>query len=260
MRNVTKQSERIEELEKQVSADTVDKAALSEAVDNLNEEVVTLEAELAEWQKAANEKRAVGEIDKIGAERAVATAKEVDSLKKEITALAGAVAFFREENAMIKSADLLAADSWLLKPLLSRPEVKEVEEYETDLAAEGQDVFAELMLLATESKVVDLTETPENRKAWRPARSTPKYHFLEQRENYESLVSWRDDVISRALYHDAAKASIRPRKSKGTKGVFGARVGLLVDQGLVGKGREVAEVVIHEPEGWEEFQETMGFS
>ena len=70
---------------------------------------MTLEAELTEWKKAANEKRAVGEIDKIGAERAVATAKEVDSLKKEITALAGAVAFFREENAMIKSADLLAA-------------------------------------------------------------------------------------------------------------------------------------------------------
>ncbi|KAG0638702.1 dynein associated protein-domain-containing protein [Tuber brumale] len=260
MRNVTKQSERIEELEMQVSAGTVREAAFSEALSSLNEDVVTLEAEVDEWKKAANEKRAVGEVDKIGAERAVATAKEVDSLKKEITALTGAVAFFREENSRIKNADLLAADSWLLQPLLSRPDVKEVEEYETDLAAEGQDVFAELMLLATESKVVDLTQTPENRKAWRPARSTPKYHFLEQREHYESLVSWRDDVISRALYHDAAKASIRPRKSKGTKSVFGARVNVLADHGLVGKGGEVAEVVIHEPEGWEEFQEAMGFS
>ncbi|CAZ82599.1 unnamed protein product [Tuber melanosporum] len=260
MRNVTKQSERIEELEMQVSAGTVREAAFSEALSSLNEDLVTLEAEVDEWKKAANEKRVVGEVDKIGAERAVATAKEVDSLKKEIAALTGAVAFFREENARIKNADLLAADSWLLEPLLSQPDVKEVEEYETDLAAEGQDVFAELMLLATESKVVDLTQTPENRKAWRPARSTPKYHFLEQREHYESLVSWRDDVISRALYHDAAKASIRPRKLKGTKSVFGARVNVLVDHGLVGKGGEVAEVVIHEPEGWEEFQEAMGFS
>ncbi|PWW73898.1 hypothetical protein C7212DRAFT_359190 [Tuber magnatum] len=260
MRNVTKQSERIEELEKQVSFSTVREATFSETLDSLNEEVVTLEAEVAKWKKAANEKHAVGEIDKIGAERAVATAKEVDSLKKEITSLTGAVAFFREENARIKNAELLAADSWLLESLLPRPDVKEVEEYETDLAAEGQDVFAELMLLATESKVVDLTQIPENRKAWRPARRTPKYHLLEQREHYESLASWRDDVISRALYHDAAKASIRPRKPKGAKSVFGARVNVLVDQGLAAKGGEVAEVVIREPEGWEEFGETMGFS
>ncbi|RPB00971.1 hypothetical protein L873DRAFT_1764796 [Choiromyces venosus 120613-1] len=262
MRNVTKQSERIEELEKQVSAGTIRETACSEALDNLNEEVVTLEAEVARWKKAANEKRAVGEIDKIGAERAVATAREVDSLKKEITALTGAVSFFREENARIKNADLLAADSWLLEPLLPRPDVKEVEEYETDLAAEGQDVFAELMLLATESKIVDLTQAPANRKAWRPASSTPKYHFLEQREHYESLMSWRDDVISRALYHDAVKASIRPRKPKSVKGVFGARVDVRVDRASVGGkgGDEVAEVVIHEPEGWEEFRESMGFA
>lgn len=224
MRNVTKQSERIEELEKLVSEGTIREKDFSDAIENLNEEIQTLEAEVDKWKKAANDKRALGEVDRLGAEKAVATAREVDMLKKEITALTGAVNFLRDENARIIRDDLLAPDSWLLEPLLAGPDVKEVDEYEQALATEGQDVLAELMKLATESRVVDLTKGPENRKAWRPAKEMPRYQLLEQRENYESLAAWRDEVTSRALYHDAAKAAFRPRKSKKAKSVFGARV------------------------------------
>jgi dynactin 1 len=260
MRNVTKQSERIEELEKLLSEGTIREKDFSDAIDNLTEEVSTLENEVKKWKKAANDKRAVGEVDRIGAEKAVATAKEVDGLKQEITSLTNAVSFFREENNRIKEADLLAADSWLLEPLVSG---KEDEEYEAALAMESQDIFAELMLLATESRVVDLSQTPENRKAWRPARTTPRYQYLEQREQYETLAAWRDDVIVRALQHGVLKASAKPRKSKKARNVFGAKVEVGGDFGLKdiwGKEGRGMEVVIQDPEGWEEFQEGMKFS
>lgn len=263
MRNVTKQSERIEELEKLVSAGTVREKDFSEAIEGLNDEIQNLEREVDKWKKAANDKRTLGEVDRIGAEKAVATAREVDVLKKEISALTGAVNFLREENARIRRNDLFAPDSWLLEPLLMRPEVKEVDEYEQALASEGQDVLAELMLLATESRVVDLTKGPENRKAWRRARETPRFQFLEQQEHYESLAAWRDDVTSRALYHDAAKTALRPRKPKKAKNVFGARVNIKLPS-LYPAGMKtmpaVTDVVIQEPDGWESFKETMKFT
>lgn len=263
MRNVTKQSERIEVLEKLVSQGTIREKDFSDAIENLNEEIQTLDAEVDKWKKAANDKRALGEVDRIGAEKAVATAREVDVLKKEIAALTGAVNFLRDENARINKNDLFAPDSWLLEPLLTRPDDKEVDEYEQALATEGQDVLAELMLLATESRIVDLTQGPKNRKAWRPARETPRYHFLEQREHYESLASWRDEVTTRALYHDAAKASFKPRKSKKAKNVFGARVNIKLPS-LYPTGMKmtpvVTNVVIQEPDGWESFQEVMKFT
>lgn len=226
MRNVTKQSERIEELEKLVSEGAIREKDLTDAIENLNEEIQSLETEVDKWKKTANDKRALGEVDRIGAEKAVATAREVDELKKEITSLTGAVNFLRDENARVIKNDLLASDSWLLEPLLAKPEVKEVDEYEQALATEGQDVMAELMLLATQSKVVDLTKGPKNRKTWRPAKETPRSHYLEQREHYESLIAWKEEVTSKALYHDAAKKCLRPQNNRKANNIFGAKVNI----------------------------------
>ncbi|KAL7270883.1 hypothetical protein RUND412_006393 [Rhizina undulata] len=263
MRNVTKQSEIIEQLEKQVNEGTVREKDFADAIENQNEEISALETEIAKWKKIANDKRVVGEADRSGAaaERtAVATAKEVERLRQEIKSLQAAVQFFREENKRIQSDDLVSADSWLLEPLLPTADVKEVQDYEQALAKEGQDVLSELMSLVAESKVIDLTTTPKNRKAWRPAKSTPQYIFLKQRENYETLAAWRDDVVSRALYHDDAKAEFRPRKSRKARSVFGARVDIRVPVKMPRKVFPVTEVVIQEPEGWEQFTETLGIA
>jgi dynactin 1 len=261
MRNVTKQSERIEQLEKQVTEGTAREKDFADAIESLNDEISALESEVSKWKKMANDKRAVGEVDKLGAERAVASAMEVGDLKREIKGLTGAVNFFREENSRVKKVELSAADSWLLEPLGSGADVKEFDDYETALAREGRDVFAQLMVLATESRVVDLSKTPENRKSWRPVRSTPRYQLLEQRERYETLAAWRDEVITRASYHNAVKASFTPRKSKKARNIFGAKVDLFLDGAAPGgKHAAPAEVVIQEPDGWESFQESMGLS
>ncbi|KAI5846571.1 dynein associated protein-domain-containing protein [Morchella snyderi] len=263
MRNVTKQSERIEELEKLVSEGTIREKDLTDAIENLNEEIQSLETEVDKWKKTANDKRALGEVDRIGAEKAVATAREVDELKKEIASLAGAVNFLRDENARVIKNDLLAPDSWLFEPLLAKPEVKEVDEYEQALATEGQDVMAELMLLATQSRVVDLTKGPKNRKAWRPAKETPRSHYLEQRENYESLIAWKEEVTSKALYHDAAKKCLRPQNSRKANNVFGAKVNIKMPRLYPVESKIIptaTDVVIQEPDGWESLQETMGFA
>lgn len=263
MRNVTKQSERIEQLEKRVTEGTAREKDFADAIETLNDEISSLESEISKWKKLANDKRAVGEVDKLGAERAVASAMEVDGLKREIKGLTGAVNFFREENARLRKAELSAADSWLLEPLGPTDDAKEIDDYETALAREGQDVLAQLMALATESRIVDLTTTPENRRAWRPGRSTPAYQLLEQQERYHALAAWRDELTTRALHHENAKAAFRPRKSKKAKNVHGAKVDLFLPYNNTLPGRKpaaAAQVVIQEPDGWENFRESMGFS
>jgi len=263
MRNVTKQSERIEELEKQVSEGTAKEKEFAEAIENLNEELQSMEAVVLKWKKAAEDKRAVGETDRAGQERAVATAREVGGLKKEITALKGAVGFFREENARIRRDDLLAADSWLLKPLVD-PKRKKMAEYEAELAKEGREVIAELCNLVLEERVVDLNKlcpTDSERMKWKPARETPRWTCARQQERYEAVKAWKQDLLGRVERHLAVPKSKRRGGDGGEVRLPSARIKMvgLPSWGFVGKellGTE--EVVIRESEGWEELQGRVG--
>ncbi|KAI5799868.1 dynein associated protein-domain-containing protein [Geopyxis carbonaria] len=263
MRNVTKQTSRIEELEGLLTAGTAREKDFAEAVENLNEEIQTLESEVAKLKKAAEDKRAVGETDRAGQERAVATAREVTSLKREITALRGAVAHFRAENASLRYEDLLTANSWLQAPLLTP--ASDARDAEADLAKETRDVFGELRRLVAEERVVDLAALPEDRMKWRPAAQSVRWNLERQRERYEAVRGWKDDLLARmAAHRDTAygAAAARPKSQAAKReGAWGARVDFVKwpkkhgELGGMGPGRTVE---IREPEAWDGVLETLG--
>jgi dynactin 1 len=248
MRNVTKQSERIEALEKLLLEGGQREKDFSKAIEELNEEVQALETEVGKWRKAAEDKRAVGETDRAGQERAVATAREVESLKKEIMNLKGAVEFFREEAAAIRRRDLTAPDSWLLEPLVETPEML-VRKYEAQLAKEARDVMGELRSLVLEEKVVKITRTKKDMR-WRPVKESPKWTCARQKERYEAVKGWKEDLLGRVQAHTGGQE----KKRGGEVG----KVKLRLPEGWTKLQGEVDQVVVHEPESWEELRGQLG--
>ncbi|KAF8454601.1 dynein associated protein-domain-containing protein [Terfezia claveryi] len=278
MSTVGKQSERIEKLEKSLEDSVTHESKLEASVEQLNNEILQLERDVVKWKKTAQEKRTAGDIDRTGQERAVATAREVASLKSEITNLSGAVNFLREENARIKQVDLSATNSWLFEPIKpsaipvtnngvhvgKRDKATREKLWKEEITREGKDLLSELVSLATESKIIDLRETPKNRNAWRPVRETPGYIYWRQRERYEALAGWRDSIVERAGKWDdmnipTPSTPVKGRKEKRISAVAKIQAyhmypGLEMKRGLAPK----VEVVIREPESWDVLKESLG--
>ena len=278
MSTVGKQSERIEQLEKSLEDSVTRESKLEASVEQLNNEILQLERDLVKWKKTAQEKRTAGDIDRTGQEKAVATAREVASLKSEITNLCGAVNFLREENARIKQVDLSATNSWLFEPIKpsaipitntgvhggKKDRATREKLWKEEMTREGKDLLSELVSLATESKVIDLRETPENRNAWRPVRETPGYIYWKQREQYEALAGWRDSIVERVGKWDDMNTPTPPTPVKGRKEkrisavakmqVYHMYPGLEMKRGMAPK----VEVIIREPEAWDGLKESLG--
>ena len=289
MSTVGKQSERIEQLEKQLEDSATREGKLEQSVEQLNDEIHQLEKDVAKWKKTAHEKRTAGDLDRSGQEKAVATAREVTALKSEIANLRGAVNYLREENARIRQVDLSATNSWLFEPVKPSaasvaPTSKPAERrdktareklWKEEISREGKGLLSELVSLATRSKVINLKETPANRKGWRPLRETPGYIYWRQRERYEALSVWRDSIVERVQKWEDSRALVlagvgftpdppRPQRTKGVKdkkGTAAAKMqvyhmypGLEMKRGLAPK----VEVVIREPERWDMLKESMG--
>jgi len=212
MVTLTAQTEKLTQLELDLTESTIREKEYTESLDNLTEELQNLEVEAAKWKKLANDKRVVGETDKAGTERAIATAREVDTYKKEIESLQGAVRFLRDDARRARNADVAVQDSWLFEPL-NPTDPDEI--HALDLAAEGRDMLAELMHLSTTSTVVDLCAPETNpRQGHRLTRDTPQYHYMRQREDYEALVSWRDSIVARSTVYEEKQKRRQQKKSK----------------------------------------------
>jgi dynactin 1 len=244
-----------------VSEGTAKEKDFSEAIETLNEEMQALEIDVAKWRKAAEDRRAVGETDRAGQERAVATAREVGALKKEITSLKGAVTFFREENGRLRRSDQAAPNSWLLKPLRD-PKTQEIREFETELAKEGRDVMAELCSLVLEERVVDLDKlcphAGAERMKWKPQRETPRWTVARQRERYEAVRAWKQDLLGRVEGYVEPK---RGRKEKGDgEEEVKREVAATVRVRAPRKQRRWAqgEVIVQAPESWEALRGRLG--
>jgi dynactin 1 len=261
MRNVTKQSERIEELERLVSEGAAREKDFSEAIETLNEEIQALEIDVAKWRKAAEDRRAVGETDRAGQERAVATAREVGALKKEIEALKGAVGFFRRENERLRKEDVDAPQAWLKKPLKD-PKVAQARELEGKMEKEAKDVLEELRRMVVEEKVLEL-KADTQRLGWRPVRETPRWIVARQRERYEAVKAWKKDLVRRV--EDAVESEKKKKSEEEEE-----------EEEEQPKERKVAatlrvhsrpprkhnwasgEVVVQEPENWEALRGRLG--
>ncbi|KAK2020800.1 CAP-Gly domain-containing protein [Colletotrichum zoysiae] len=200
MKDANAKASRIEDLEAQIEAAKQKAASLQEDIDKQDRELKTLETDRDKWKKIAGDSKVFADGAgaagaKAGQERAVATAREMDALKSEIASLQAAVRYLREDNRRARTTEQHNYD-WLAEPLTRPPSV--VEQRRALVVAEGKDALSELVKFATSARVYDLTALPEDKLAWRPARSTPQYHAAKQREDLAAWTSWRDSVLKKS--------------------------------------------------------------
>ncbi|RDW75735.1 hypothetical protein BP5796_06556 [Coleophoma crateriformis] len=258
MRDAAKKNERINELEKKIEDAQKREAELAESVETQNKELAAMEADREKWKKIAGDTKTIEVTagSKAGQERAVATAREMEALKTEISSLQAAVRYLREDSRRARLLEPQTLD-WLEAPLTT-PVSKE-EQRKALVLSEGQEVLNELLNLTTNTKIYDLSAMPKNRLAWRPAKSTPQYHVAKQRENYESWSSWRDAVVKKGQVLAERDNNILMNAEKRKRGHMAAKVKLRLpdwEEKGAGRGREV---YIVDPNGFEEFQEKLGF-
>lgn len=132
--------------------------------------------------------------------------RENEILQKDVANLQAAVRYLRDENRRTRLLDPYSVErtnnmrSWLDVPLV-RPKTFVHDQPHRRAAAECQDVLTHLLKLTKESSFVDLKNTQpadsSKRLAWRPVKSTARYHILKQREEYEQWNQWKDDVTRR---------------------------------------------------------------
>ncbi|KAF3319343.1 hypothetical protein TWF173_003785 [Orbilia oligospora] len=211
-----KQAERIEELERNLTDCGTREKELVESLDGLTEELQNIETELVKWKKIASEARPVDENDKAGRERAVATAREVLALKKEVEISQGAARFHMEDARKARDSDVTLPNSWLYEPLVpTNKGLAEDHARDEDLATEGRDLLTEFLNFTTSARVYDLSNTKHG--GHRRTVETPQYNYIKQRERYESVLAWRDSLVNRGNIHQDRKEEKWPKKPKGRR-------------------------------------------
>ena len=203
MRDANAKASRMAELEVQVGIAKQDAASLREDIQKQDRELKDLEADRDKWKKIAGDARMLvgggemggGSGTKASQERAVATAREMDTLKDEITSLQSAVRYLREDNRRARMKEQSNYD-WLAEPL-TKP-TRLAEQRKAMVVAEGKVVLSELVKLATSAKVYDLETLPQDKLAWKPAKSTPQYHAAKQLEDFVSWKSWQNAVLKKS--------------------------------------------------------------
>lgn len=200
MKDAQAKVNRMGELEGDLEGVKRQNMGLMEDIEKQDRELRVLEAERDKWKKVAGDSRAfvegVGEANtKVGQERAVATARQMDGLRGEITNLQAAVRYLREDNQRARTTEQHKY-AWLAEPLKKPPSVEQ--RRRAVVAAEGRDVLGELLRIASSAKVYDLTTLPEDKLAWRRAKTTPQYHAAKQAEDYAAWKSWQEEVVKKS--------------------------------------------------------------
>jgi dynactin 1 len=200
MRDANSKASRISDLEAQIAEAQNQMESLRKDIEQQDREAKTLEADRDKWKKIAGDSRAYGDAAdtagaKAGQERAVATAREMDALKDEIAGLQAAVRYLREDNRRARLVEQPKYD-WLADPLKKPTPI--AAQRKALVVAEGRDVLAELLDMATSAKVYDLSALPEDKMAWRPAKVTPQYHAAKQAEDFAAWKSWQSSVLQKS--------------------------------------------------------------
>lgn len=233
MRDANAKTSRITELEAQIEHTRSQIASLKEDIEKQDRELKNLEGDRDKWKKVASDSSRLmagavesGAGNKAGQERAVATAREMEALKTEISSLQSSVRYLRDDNRRARVTEQ-AGYEWLSEPLVPK-KTNPVEARKALVASEGRDALGELVKLVSGAKVYDLSTLPADRLAWRPARTSPGYHASIQAEEYAAWKEWEGNIL---------------RKSKGLSGGQ--------DKGDVGRSarRAVARLQIRLPGG-----------
>ncbi|KHE79612.1 hypothetical protein GE21DRAFT_1292012 [Neurospora crassa] len=225
MRDANAKAARIVDLEADLQAAKKEAAQLQEDMEKQDRELKALESDRDKWKKIASESRVVvadgsgvGVDNKASAERAVATAREMDALKKEIEALQAAVRYLREDSRRARLKEQ-GDYEWLAEPLVKKkPSVQE--QRKQLVKKEGKAVLGELVKLVSSAKVFDLGSLPEkaeDRLKWRPAKTTPGWWVAKQMEDWEALKEWEGSVKGRVRELGGAPGSKKAEREEEAK-------------------------------------------
>ncbi|KAG5980944.1 hypothetical protein E4U55_003454 [Claviceps digitariae] len=200
MRDAHANIERITNLQQQLETAGEQVVSLKEDIEKQDRELKSLESERDKWKKVASDSRAYADgADaagmKAGQERAVATAREMDALKKDVESLQSAVRYLREDNRRARMTEQQNCE-WLVEPL--KKPAPMAEQRKALLVAEGKDVLGELVKMTTSATMFEYAALPKDKLAWKPAKTTPQYHAAKQMEDYASWKAWQDSVVKKS--------------------------------------------------------------
>lgn len=200
MRDAQANIERINALQMDLEASTEQATSLKDDIEKQDRELKMLESERDKWKKVASDSRAYADGadaagNKAGQERAVATAREMDTLKQDIESLQSAVRYLREDNRRARLTEQQNYD-WLAEPLKKPASV--AEQRRALVVTEGKDVLSELVKMTSSAGVFDYASIPKDRLAWRSAKTTPQYHAAKQTEDFAAWKSWQDSVVKKS--------------------------------------------------------------
>ncbi|GAP85677.2 putative dynactin 1 [Rosellinia necatrix] len=255
MRDANAKASRMSDLEAQIADAQSQVDNLKKDIEQQDREAKTLEADRDKWKKIAGDSRAYGDASdsagtKAGQERAVATAREMDALKNDIANLQAAVRYLREDNRRARVTEQPKYD-WLAEPLQKPAPV--AEQRKALVAAEGKDVLAELLHMATSAKVYDLSALPKDKMAWRPAKATPQYHAAKLAEDFAAWQSWEASVVQKTHVIVRQQQGRRPDLDRAKMRKAAARLHIrlpdLDGKMIPGSGGEVQIVGSREWEG-----------
>ncbi|KAI0019778.1 CAP-Gly domain-containing protein [Xylariomycetidae sp. FL0641] len=199
MRDANAKASRMADLEAQIAESQEQIVTLQKDLEQQDREAKALEADRDNWKKIAGDSKAYGDAadasgNKVGQERAVATAREIEELQAEIEALEGTVKYLREQNFRIRVTDP-NANAWLYEPLTKAPSIQaQRRKLVNDELKECQKALCDMTL---NTQLFDAKQQPKNRQAWRPAHTTAKYQAQQMRTKYEAWTKWRADVAEK---------------------------------------------------------------
>ncbi|RDA85336.1 hypothetical protein CP532_1246, partial [Ophiocordyceps camponoti-leonardi (nom. inval.)] len=248
MRDAQANVERIGALQTQAEAAAAREASLKEDVEKQDRELRSLEAERDRWKKMASDSRAYADgADaagmRAGQERAVATAREMDVLRRDVESLESAVRYLAEDARRARVSEQARHD-WLAEPLKKAPTA--ADRRRGMVAAEARDALTELVRVASEATVYKLADVPAGH-GWRPARTTARHQAARQREDHAAWIGWQDSVMRKAALvsrsRGTAEAGTERRRTK-TAAAARLRLTLAGPEGKALPGMEGGEGVM----------------
>ncbi|KAF4989854.1 hypothetical protein FGRMN_8855 [Fusarium graminum] len=253
MRDAQANIDRITQLQIELEASGQQIGNLKEEIEKQDRELKNLESERDKWKKIASDSRAFADgADaagaKAGQERAVATAREMDALKKDIESLQSAVRYLREDNRRARTSEQHKHE-WLAEPL--KKSVSVAEQRRNMITTEGKDVLGELVKMASSASLYDFSALPQDKLAWKPARSTPQYHAAKQAEDYATWGAWQESVLKRAHVLQSQTANAERRKRMPMAARLRIKLPGIDGKTVPGSGRDVQIVGSQE---WEALQ------
>ncbi|KAH7321201.1 dynein associated protein-domain-containing protein [Stachybotrys elegans] len=256
MRDAQANIERIASLQAQLEAAGEQTASLKEDIEKQDRELRNLELERDKWKKLASETQILAESTeasgaKVGQERAVATAREMDALKKDIESLQSAVRYLREDNRRARLTEQQKYD-WLAEPLKKPKTVPE--QRKAMVIAEGKDVLSELVKMTTSATIYSFDALPKDKLKWKRDRTTPQYHAAMQVEDYTTWKSWQAAVVKKSGMLADRPKDVSKTAHRNAAARLQIRLPGLDGKMIPGSGQDVAIVGSRE---WEAFQGRM---